>query len=162
MKSTPYRPEIDGLRAIAIIPVVLFHLGFNWIPGGYMGVDVFFVISGYLITTIILTKRESNSFSFTHFWFRRISRIFPALATMLIVMTLAGLFVFYGQDLKRLGYQSLSAILSFSNITMWRTAGNYWGTDANNSIFFAHMVSICRRAILFNLSNIDCFIVKLL
>jgi peptidoglycan/LPS O-acetylase OafA/YrhL len=135
MKSTPYRPEIDGLRAIAIIPVVLFHLGFNWIPGGYMGVDVFFVISGYLITTIILTKRESNSFSFTHFWFRRISRIFPALATMLIVMTLAGLFVFYGQDLKRLGYQSLSAILSFSNITMWRTAGNYWGTDANNSIF---------------------------
>ena len=59
-----YRPEIDGLRALAVVPVILFHAGFEWFGGGFIGVDVFFVISGYLITNIIVSEMEANKFSF--------------------------------------------------------------------------------------------------
>lgn len=135
METLKYRAEIDGLRAIAIIPVVLFHLGYTWIPGGFMGVDVFFVISGYLITALILKEYEKNTFRFSNFWLRRIKRIFPALVFMILIMTIVGSYVYYGQELNNLGLQSISAILSFANITMWRLAGNYWGQDANNSLF---------------------------
>ena len=71
-----YRSEIDGLRAIAVIPVVFFHAGFNFFSGGYIGVDVFLVISGYLITTIILKELENKTFSLAHFYERRARRIF--------------------------------------------------------------------------------------
>jgi peptidoglycan/LPS O-acetylase OafA/YrhL len=74
-----YRPEIDGLRAIAVIPVILFHAGFAPFGGGYVGVDVFFVISGYLITSIILAEREAGTFSLLKFYERRARRILPAL-----------------------------------------------------------------------------------
>jgi len=85
MSALAYRREIDGLRALAIIPVVLFHAGFDWLGGGYLGVDVFFVISGYLITSILLTEKESGNFSLIHFWERRARRIVPALFFMLLV-----------------------------------------------------------------------------
>ena len=74
-----YRPEIDGLRALAILPVVFFHFGVPGFRGGFVGVDVFFVISGYLITSIIQNEIERGDFSLTHFYARRIRRIFPAL-----------------------------------------------------------------------------------
>jgi peptidoglycan/LPS O-acetylase OafA/YrhL len=64
MSATEYRPEIDGLRAVAIVPVILFHLGLNWMPGGFLGVDVFFVISGFLITSILLREMATGTFSF--------------------------------------------------------------------------------------------------
>ena len=70
-----YRPEIDGLRAIAILPVIFYHAGFEWFNGGYLGVDVFFVISGYLITTIIIDNLKNNTFSFRTFYERRARRI---------------------------------------------------------------------------------------
>ena len=73
-----YRSEIDGLRAIAVIPVVFFHAGFNFFSGGYVGVDVFLVISGHLITTIILKELESKTFSIANFYERRARRILPA------------------------------------------------------------------------------------
>jgi peptidoglycan/LPS O-acetylase OafA/YrhL len=81
MTSHPitYRPEIDGLRAVAIVPVVLYHAGLSWVSGGFVGVDVFFVISGYLITSIILAERRAGRFSLADFYARRIRRIFPAL-----------------------------------------------------------------------------------
>ena len=72
-----YRPDIDGLRAIAVLAVVGFHAFPNWVRGGFVGVDVFFVISGFLISTIILSSLDRNSFSFTEFYSRRIRRIFP-------------------------------------------------------------------------------------
>ena len=74
-----YRSEIDGLRALAVIPVVFFHAGLDLFSGGFVGVDVFFVISGYLITTIILKELENNSFSIKYFYERRARRILPAL-----------------------------------------------------------------------------------
>jgi peptidoglycan/LPS O-acetylase OafA/YrhL len=80
-----YRSDIDGLRALAIIPVVLFHAGFSTFGGGYVGVDVFFVISGFLITSIITTDIESNQFSFAKFYHRRARRLLPALFFMLLV-----------------------------------------------------------------------------
>ncbi|MCC5812078.1 MAG: acyltransferase, partial [Ectothiorhodospiraceae bacterium] len=73
-----YRPEIDGLRAIAVLAVILFHAGFSLFSGGYVGVDVFFVISGYLITTIIITDLERGRFSLRRFYERRARRILPA------------------------------------------------------------------------------------
>jgi peptidoglycan/LPS O-acetylase OafA/YrhL len=74
-----YVPAIDGLRTLAILPVVFFHLGLSWMPGGFAGVDVFFVISGYLISLIILEECHAGTFSFLNFWKRRIRRILPAL-----------------------------------------------------------------------------------
>ena len=74
-----YRPEIDGLRALAVVPVILFHAGFELFSGGFVGVDVFFVISGYLIATIIISELAQGSFSIVNFYERRARRILPAL-----------------------------------------------------------------------------------
>jgi len=74
-----YRSEIDGLRALAVIPVIFFHAGFEIFKGGYVGVDIFFVISGYLITTIIINEMELGKFSLINFYERRARRILPAL-----------------------------------------------------------------------------------
>ena len=87
-----YRKEIDGLRALAVIPVILFHAGFTAFSGGFIGVDVFFVISGYLISNIIFRNLENENFNFTDFYIRRIRRIFPALIFVLICTTLFGWF----------------------------------------------------------------------
>ena len=76
---TEYRPEIDGLRAVAVLPVVLYHAGFNLFSGGYIGVDIFFVISGYLITTVVDSEVQRGSFSIVRFYERRARRILPAL-----------------------------------------------------------------------------------
>ena len=80
-----YRPEIDGLRALAVIPVILFHAGFSTFSGGYLGVDIFFVISGYLITSILLMDLRAGNFSVARFYERRARRILPALLLVLII-----------------------------------------------------------------------------
>ena len=77
--SVPYRAEIDGLRALAVLPVVLFHAGYAGLPGGFLGVDVFFVISGYLITAILRREMADGTFTLTGFYARRARRILPAL-----------------------------------------------------------------------------------
>ena len=79
-----YRPEIDGLRAVAVVPVILFHAGFRSFAGGFIGVDVFFVISGYLITTIILSDMDKGAFSLATFYERRARRILPALFAVIL------------------------------------------------------------------------------
>jgi peptidoglycan/LPS O-acetylase OafA/YrhL len=135
MSALKYRPEIDGLRAIAVLPVILFHLGIGWIPGGFVGVDVFFVISGYLITTIIVQERDQGRFKFSHFWLRRLRRIFPALAVMVLgTSVLAGMQIIRCDE-NDVGKEGISAILSFANITMWQMPGGYWGANAENSLF---------------------------
>ena len=78
MATLQYRPAIDGLRALAIMSVFIFHLNHEWLPGGFVGVDVFFVISGFLITSVILNELGNNSFSLSSFYQRRIARILPA------------------------------------------------------------------------------------
>lgn len=133
MTEIRYRPEIDGLRAFAVLPVILFHLGFMRLSGGFLGVDVFFVISGYLITSILLKDYDQGTFSFSRFWIRRIRRIFPPLAVMLIITAVSGRAILFVAEQKDLGWQGLSAVLSFANISFWRLTGNYWGAAAENS-----------------------------
>ena len=81
-----YQPHVDGLRAVAVLSVIFFHLGVKWAPGGYVGVDIFFVISGYLITRLINVEIDTTgSFNFIRFYIRRMRRLFPALITTLLV-----------------------------------------------------------------------------
>lgn len=123
--SISYRPDIDGLRAIAVLSVVFYHAGLGF-PGGYVGVDVFFVISGYLITSLILKDLERGSFSMVNFWERRIRRIFPALAVMVAATMLAGWFLLLPEDLAKLGASVIAQSLMVSNFYFWRTT-NYFG-----------------------------------
>ena len=103
MSAPSYRADIDGLRAIAVLAVVGFHAFPTVVPGGFIGVDVFFVISGYLISTIILTGVNAGRFSFATFYARRIRRIFPALAAVLAACAAAGWFLLYGEPFSQLG-----------------------------------------------------------
>ena len=120
-----YRPEIDGLRAIAVLAIVFFHAGFTAVPGGYVGVDVFFVISGYLITTIIESQLATEQFSFKAFYIRRARRILPALFVMVLATFIAGWFWFLPADLKRLS-QSMVAVDAFiANIYFALTTGYF-------------------------------------
>jgi len=98
-----YRPDIDGLRAIAILAVVVFHAFPEWVPGGFVGVDVFFVISGFLISSIIFSSLERDRFSFVEFYIRRIRRIFPALLVLLLTCLAFGWFVLLADEYKQLG-----------------------------------------------------------
>ncbi|MDA2946294.1 MAG: acyltransferase, partial [Actinomycetota bacterium] len=87
--SMGYQPGLDGLRAISVIAVILYHAGFGWMPGGFLGVEVFFVVSGYLITSLLIDERERDgSVSLRGFWTRRARRLFPALAVVLLAVTL--------------------------------------------------------------------------
>lgn len=129
-RSIPYRPEIDGLRAMAIVPVVIFHLGASWLPGGFVGVDVFFVISGYLISSIILKDHSNNAFSFKNFWMRRIRRIMPAMLAMLLGTLIAGYVILFSANWADLGWQSISTLALSSNILFWRLTHDYWGPVA--------------------------------
>ncbi len=130
MKPISYRPEIDGLRALAILPVIIFHFGASWLPGGFVGVDVFFVISGYLITAILLKEHAAGTFSFKEFWLRRIRRILPAMLLMLLVTSVAGMFILFGASRTTLGWQSLSAIGMSANVMMRSLTKSYWSPSA--------------------------------
>jgi peptidoglycan/LPS O-acetylase OafA/YrhL len=122
-----YRSEIDGLRAVAVVPVILFHAGVSTFSGGFVGVDVFFVISGYLITTIILSEMEKGTFSLLNFYERRARRILPALFLIMLVSIPFAWFWLLPSDMKDFS-QSLVAVSSFSsNILFWRESG-YWDT----------------------------------
>lgn len=124
-----YRREIDGLRALAVLPVILFHAGFDLFSGGFVGVDVFFVISGYLITKIILSELEQEKFSILNFYERRARRILPALFLVILVCIPFAWFWLYPSDMKDFA-QSLVAVSTFSsNILFWRESG-YFDTAA--------------------------------
>lgn len=122
-----HRPDIDGLRAIAVIPVVLYHMGVPWFDGGFTGVDVFFVISGFLITSIISEDlaRPDRRFSLRTFYERRIRRIFPALFTVLLVTTVLAVLILLPRDLDSYA-RSLVATAAFaSNIHFYRQSGYF-------------------------------------
>lgn len=122
-----YRPEIDGLRAIAVLPVILFHAGIGLFSGGFVGVDVFFVISGYLITKILLGELEQNKFSIVKFYERRARRILPALFFIVFSCVPFAYFILLPNDLVNFG-RSLVAVPTFlSNVLFWSERGYFGG-----------------------------------
>jgi len=123
-----YRKEIDGLRAVAVIPVILFHAGFEHFSGGFVGVDVFFVISGYLITTIILSEKEKGTFSLVNFYERRSRRIIPALFLVMLVSTIFSWFWLSPSHMKDFSESLVAVSLFSSNILFWKETG-YWGVE---------------------------------
>jgi peptidoglycan/LPS O-acetylase OafA/YrhL len=121
MKS---RPEIDGLRAIAVLAVLLFHAGLGF-TGGYVGVDVFFVISGYLITSLILKDLDAGQFRILNFWERRMRRILPAIVVVAFTCLVAGWFLFLPYDFKELGQSAMAQALLLSNVFFWQQSGYF-------------------------------------
>ncbi len=120
-----YRPDIDGLRAVAVLAVVAFHAFPNWVRGGFIGVDVFFVISGYLISTIIFENLDRGTFSFTEFYARRIKRIFPALLLVLIACFVFGWFALMADEYKQLGKHIAAGAGFVSNFSLWNEVGYF-------------------------------------
>ena len=120
-----YRLEIDGLRALAVLPVIFFHAGFDMFRGGYVGVDIFFVISGYLITSIIINQLEKNQFSIINFYERRARRILPALFFVMLLNIPIAFFTMLPDALENFGQSLVATSLFANNILLYLTSG-YW------------------------------------
>lgn len=120
-----YRPEIDGLRAVAVLAVIIFHAGVPYISGGFVGVDVFFVISGYLITSIIAMELDKKEFSIVRFYERRARRILPALFVVLAITSITASFIMLPFELKVYGESLLGVIFFVSNFTFWQQSGYF-------------------------------------
>ena len=120
-----FREDINGLRAIAVIAVVLFHFNADWMPGGFAGVDVFFVISGFLMTGIIFRGMEKKEFSILKFYISRANRIIPALVVLCFVLLIFGWFYLIPLDYKTLGKHAISSMGFLSNLTYWRESGYF-------------------------------------
>lgn len=132
MNSTvKYRADIDGLRALAVLLVVLFHFGLGF-PGGFVGVDVFFVISGYLIGGHIYQSKLAGHFSWGQFYVRRIKRILPALITVVIAVWLVMFFISTPADFRKLGRDAAATLLSVSNVTLWNSI-DYFSPSAEHN-----------------------------
>ena len=123
MAAIGYRPEIDGLRAVAVLAVVLFHAGVGLFGGGFVGVDVFFVISGFLITSIIVTALNEGRFSLTAFYVRRAKRILPALFVVLAATVPFAWYLLLPDEFRDYAGSLASAVLFGSNIYFWRNSG---------------------------------------
>jgi peptidoglycan/LPS O-acetylase OafA/YrhL len=129
-ESSKYQPEIDGLRAVAILAVLLFHVGAKGFQGGFAGVDVFFTISGYLITGLIVSEIESTgSLRFGNFYLRRMRRLLPALFVTLVVTTVIAALMLTPEHMTRFGGSLAAAALSASNIFFWHESG-YFDTES--------------------------------
>jgi peptidoglycan/LPS O-acetylase OafA/YrhL len=120
-----YRPDIDGLRAIAVLSVVGFHAFPGLIRGGFIGVDIFFVISGFLISTIIFGNLQNNSFSYKEFYQRRVRRIFPALIVVLFTCLVVGWFGLMSDDYQQLAEHTLGGATFASNFVLWQESGYF-------------------------------------
>jgi peptidoglycan/LPS O-acetylase OafA/YrhL len=115
-----YRKDIDGIRALAVLSVVFFHAFPKLIPGGYIGVDIFFVLSGYLISNIIFHQVENKQFSWTAFYINRINRIFPALIVILISALISGYFLLFSDEYQNLNKHILGSTFFLNNIMLWK------------------------------------------
>jgi peptidoglycan/LPS O-acetylase OafA/YrhL len=125
MASLRYRPDIDGLRAVAVLGVVIYHAFPKALPGGFCGVDIFFVISGYLISGILYKGVREGGFSFREFYARRIRRLFPALITVLLLCLGYGYFILLGDEYQQMGKHVAAGTLFIQNIVFWKESG-YW------------------------------------
>jgi peptidoglycan/LPS O-acetylase OafA/YrhL len=135
-----YRPDIDGLRAMAVLAVVIFHAQPQRLRGGFIGVDVFFVISGYLITGIILERQKRGRFTIRDFYARRIRRIFPALSVVLAAALAAGWFFLLPVEYAELGKDTAGGAGFISNLLLWKEI-NYFGPDVNSKLLL-HLWSL--------------------
>ncbi|MCD6038617.1 MAG: lipopolysaccharide modification acyltransferase [Gammaproteobacteria bacterium] len=145
-KSVPltlikYRSDIDGLRAIAILSVVGFHAFPSWVTGGFIGVDIFFVISGFLISTIIIDGLKHDTFSFFGFYCRRIKRIFPALLLVLITLLILGWFILLADDYSLLGKHVAGGAGFISNFLLWNESGYFDNAVGTKPLL--HLWSLC-------------------
>jgi peptidoglycan/LPS O-acetylase OafA/YrhL len=129
-QTTEYRPDIDGLRAVAVLGVLAFHAFPRVLPGGFIGVDVFFVISGFLISSILFEALRRDRFSYVEFYVRRIRRIFPALLAVLGACLIGGWFLLLPDEYKQLGRQVAAGAGFAANVLFWSQAG-YFDTDAS-------------------------------
>lgn len=129
MTPSANRPDIDGLRAFAVVPVVLYHFNTWPFSGGYVGVDVFFVISGFLITQLIIRQIREGVFSFRNFYFRRAKRLLPAFFTVVAFVILIGSLILSPEDMNALGWSAVFAVFSASNIHFW-SIESYFDTSA--------------------------------
>ena len=120
-----YRPDIDGLRAVAVLAVLAYHFRISAFHGGFIGVDVFFVISGYLISAIIQQDIHAGKFSLASFYERRVRRIFPALIVVLIATGIMGYFIFLPAELINFAKSQLAALFSVSNFYFWKQSGYF-------------------------------------
>lgn len=144
-----YRADIDGLRAISVISVVLYHAFPGWMKGGFIGVDVFFVISGFLITSILLRGVEQGNFSFFDFYARRIRRIFPALIVVLVFVYLWAWFFLLPDEFRMLGKSMVASAAFVSNFLSWHEVGYFdalgeekpllhlWSLDVEEQFYIA-------------------------
>lgn len=123
--ATTYRPDIDGLRAIAVLSVVAFHGFPTLLTGGYVGVDIFFVISGYLITSIIGNELVNDRFSFVEFYCRRVRRIFPALILVMLACIIAGWHLLIADEYSQLGFHVAAGASFLSNVLLWAQSGYF-------------------------------------
>ena len=124
-----YRKDIDGLRAIAVLLVIFYHLGFSFIPGGFIGVDIFFVLSGFLITSIINKKIITNSFTFSDFYLKRIRRIYPLLLFVMLITSIVGYFILLPNDYYQLSKSAGLAFISLSNFYFKNISSGYFGSS---------------------------------
>ena len=130
MQKYSYLFHVDGLRAIAVLSVVLYHLGISQFSGGFVGVDVFFVISGFLITRLIRDELAlTGTFSFSNFYIRRIRRLFPAFALTLVLCFIAAAFLLSDKLLAQFGESSIYALFSASNFYFWKNT-NYFMAES--------------------------------
>ncbi len=136
-----YRADIDGLRAVAVLSVILFHANVPGLPGGYVGVDVFFVISGFLIASIIQTELDRGSFSIAKFYERRLRRIFPPLFTMLAACWAAGYFLLLPRQFAAFGKSVVAATLFAANILFYDEAGYFARASEQKPLL--HTWSLC-------------------
>src|SRR5690606_14437578 len=120
-----YRPDIDGLRAIAVLSVVAFHAFPGWMKGGFIGVDLFFVISGFLISSILFESLARDTFSFSAFYARRVRRIFPALLLVLAASYAIGWFVLFADEFRQLGGYMAAGTGFVGNLVAWSEAGYF-------------------------------------
>jgi peptidoglycan/LPS O-acetylase OafA/YrhL len=136
-----YRSDIDGLRAIAILLVVIFHAGFPIVSGGYIGVDVFFVISGFLITSVIEKEINEKTFSFKHFYLRRIRRIVPVLVFSMLIITIPACFILFANNLESYSRTLLYTLLCANNFHLYANSSDYFAENSD-LIPFLHTWSL--------------------
>lgn len=142
MSHAEYRPDIDGLRAIAVISVIFFHANLPNFTGGFIGVDIFFVISGYLIESIIFTGLDNDHFSFLDFYLKRIKRIFPSLIVILIATYLLALIFLFPDELTQLGRHLVAGVGFFSNLQLWSEVGYFYNSSDKKPLLHLWSLSI--------------------
>jgi peptidoglycan/LPS O-acetylase OafA/YrhL len=140
-QKTSYRPDIDGLRAIAILLVLFFHAGFPIFSGGYIGVDVFFVLSGFLITSLIDIEIKEKRFSFKNFYLRRIRRIIPVLVFIMIIITIPACFILFANNLEAYSRTLIHTLLCTNNFHLYFNTSDYFAENSD-MVPFLHTWSL--------------------